>query len=86
MRNLSNLWIDRAARPTLQDQLARQIRERIRSGDLAPGDSLPSTRDLATELTALRVRASELEARLAALESESASVASESEREPARRE
>ena len=50
MRTLSNLWIDRAARPTLQDQLARQIRERIRSGDLAPGDPLPSTRDLATEL------------------------------------
>jgi GntR family transcriptional regulator/MocR family aminotransferase len=54
MRNLSNLWIDRAARPTLQDQLARQIRERIRSGDLAPGDSLPSTRDLATELKVSR--------------------------------
>ena len=49
-RTLSGLWIDRAARPTLQDQLARQIRERIRSGDLAPGDPLPSTRDLATEL------------------------------------
>ena len=49
MRSLS-LWIDRSARPTLQDQLARQIRERIRSGDLAPGDPLPSTRDLASEL------------------------------------
>src|SRR6266446_2674754 len=54
MRTLSNLWIDRAARPTLQDQLARQIRERIRSGDLAPGDPLPSTRDLATELKVSR--------------------------------
>jgi GntR family transcriptional regulator/MocR family aminotransferase len=54
MRNLSDLWIDRSARPTLQDQLARQIRERIRSGDLAPGDSLPSTRDLATELKVSR--------------------------------
>src|SRR3954454_8538329 len=50
MRTLSGLWVDRTARPTLQDQLARQIRERIRSGDLAPGDPLPSTRDLATEL------------------------------------
>src|SRR5438045_6855835 len=49
MRTLSDLWIDRSARPTLQDQLARQIRERIRSGDLAPGDPLPSTRDLAME-------------------------------------
>jgi len=54
MRTLSGLWIDRAARPTLQDQLARQIRERIRSGDLAPGDTLPSTRDLATELKVSR--------------------------------
>src|SRR6476659_5848062 len=54
MRALSNLWIDRTARPTLQDQLARQIRERIRSGDLAPGDSLPSTRDLASELKVSR--------------------------------
>src|SRR2546427_5131553 len=50
MRTLSGLWIDRSARPTLQDQLARQIRERIRSGDLDPGDPLPSTRDLASEL------------------------------------
>lgn len=50
MRTLSGLWIDRTARPTLQDQLARQIRERIRRGDLVPGDPLPSTRDLATEL------------------------------------
>lgn len=50
MRALSGLWIDRAARPTLQDQLAKQIRERIRSGELAPGDPLPSTRDLASEL------------------------------------
>ena len=54
MRTLSGLWIDRAARPTLQDQLARQIRDRIRSGDLAPGDTLPSTRDLATELKVSR--------------------------------
>src|SRR5437763_3625212 len=50
MRTLSNLWIDRSARPTLQDQLARQIRERIRNGELGPGEALPSTRDLATEL------------------------------------
>jgi GntR family transcriptional regulator/MocR family aminotransferase len=54
MRIFSGLYIDRSARPTLQDQLARQIRERIRSGDLAPGDSLPSTRDLATELNVSR--------------------------------
>jgi GntR family transcriptional regulator / MocR family aminotransferase len=54
MRTLSGLWIDRAARPTLQDQVARQIRERIRTGDLAPGDTLPSTRDLASELKVSR--------------------------------
>src|SRR5689334_9475530 len=54
MRTLSGLWIDRGARPTLQDQLARQIRERITSGDLSPGDSLPSTRDLASELKVSR--------------------------------
>jgi len=54
MRTFSGLWLDRTARPTLQDQLARQIRERIRRGDLAPGDALPSTRDLATELEVSR--------------------------------
>src|SRR5215208_8145265 len=54
MRTLSDLWIDRSARTTLQDQLAMQIRERIRSGDLAPGDPLPSTRDLASELNVSR--------------------------------
>ncbi|MEO8218297.1 MAG: PLP-dependent aminotransferase family protein, partial [Acidobacteriota bacterium] len=54
MRTLSGLWIDRSQRPTLQDQLARQIRERIRSGGLAPGDALPSTRDLASELKVSR--------------------------------
>jgi len=50
MRTASGLSLDRSARPTLQDQLARQIRERIRSGELASGDTLPSTRDLAAEL------------------------------------
>jgi GntR family transcriptional regulator/MocR family aminotransferase len=54
MRALTGVWIDRSARPTLQDQLARQIRERIRDGALAPGDPLPSTRDLATELKVSR--------------------------------
>lgn len=54
MRILSGLRLDRTARPTLQDQLAREIRERIRSGDLAPGDTLPSTRDLASDLKVSR--------------------------------
>lgn len=50
MRSLAGLWIDRSSRLTLQEQLARQIRERIQSGELEPGESLPSTRDLAAEL------------------------------------
>ena len=54
MRALSDLELDRSARPTLQEQLARQIRERIRVGDLAPGDPLPSSRDLASELKVSR--------------------------------
>src|SRR5438105_3972230 len=54
MRTLSGVWIDRSARPTLQDQLARQIRERIHNGALEPGDPLPSTRDLAVELKVSR--------------------------------
>ena len=54
MRTLSGIWIDRTARPTLQDQVARAIRERIRSGELAPGDPLPSTRDLAADLKVSR--------------------------------
>jgi GntR family transcriptional regulator/MocR family aminotransferase len=54
MRTLTGLSVDRTARPTLQDQVARQIRERIRSGALAPGEPLPSTRDLASELKVSR--------------------------------
>jgi GntR family transcriptional regulator/MocR family aminotransferase len=54
MNTLSDLTIDRSSRLTLQDQLARQIRELIQSGALAPGDSLPSTRDLAAELEVSR--------------------------------
>jgi len=54
MRTLAGIWIDRSSRLTLQDQLARQIRERIQRGVLSPGDPLPSTRDLAAELEVSR--------------------------------
>ncbi len=54
MRTLADLSIDRSSRFTLQDQLARQIRDLIQSGALAPGDPLPSTRDLAAELEVSR--------------------------------
>jgi len=54
MRTLGGLWLDRSARATLQDQLARQIRELIQRGDLAPGAALPSTRDLAAHLKVSR--------------------------------
>ncbi len=54
MRTLADLSIDRTSRLTLQDQLARQIRDLIQSGALAPGEALPSTRDLAAELEVSR--------------------------------
>lgn len=54
MRTLARIWIDRSSRLTLQEQLARQIRELIQSGELASGDPLPSTRDLANELKVSR--------------------------------
>jgi GntR family transcriptional regulator / MocR family aminotransferase len=50
MRTLDALWLDRSSRATLQEQLARQIRERIQQGVLRPGEALPSTRDLAGAL------------------------------------
>ena len=54
MRTLGGLWLDRSARATLQDQVARHIRDLIQSGTLAPGDLLPSTRDLAAQLKVSR--------------------------------
>ncbi|MFO7653693.1 MAG: PLP-dependent aminotransferase family protein [Candidatus Krumholzibacteriia bacterium] len=50
MRTLGGLWLDRSSRTTLQEQLARHIRELIQRGELKPGDALPSTRDLASSL------------------------------------
>ncbi len=54
MRTLEGLWLDRTSRVTLQEQLARQIKELIQSGVLSPGDALPSTRDVATGLNVSR--------------------------------
>jgi GntR family transcriptional regulator/MocR family aminotransferase len=54
MRTLEGVWLDRASRFTLQDQIARQVKELIQRGVLTPGDALPSTRDLAQELNVSR--------------------------------
>jgi GntR family transcriptional regulator/MocR family aminotransferase len=50
MPTLGGLWLDRSSRATLQEQLSRQIKELIQSGVLAPGDALPSTREMAIRL------------------------------------
>ncbi|HEY3349007.1 MAG TPA: PLP-dependent aminotransferase family protein [Thermoanaerobaculia bacterium] len=50
MRTLAGLFLDRSSRATLQEQLARQVKELIQGGALSPGDELPSTRDVATGL------------------------------------
>ena len=44
------LLIDRASAEPVYGQIARQIRSRIASGDLAPGLVLPSVRVLASDL------------------------------------
>ncbi len=54
MRTLEGLWLDRTARATLQDQLAKHIKELIQRGVIAPGEALPSTRELATGLKVSR--------------------------------
>jgi GntR family transcriptional regulator/MocR family aminotransferase len=54
MRTLGGLWLDRSSRATLQEQLARQIKELIFSGVLSPGDALPSTREVAAGLSVSR--------------------------------
>ncbi|HYD16632.1 MAG TPA: PLP-dependent aminotransferase family protein [Candidatus Nanoarchaeia archaeon] len=54
MRTLGGLWLERASRFSLQDQLMRQIKELIQRGTLAPSEPLPSTRELATQLNVSR--------------------------------
>jgi GntR family transcriptional regulator/MocR family aminotransferase len=50
MRNLESIWLDRSTRLTLQDQLVRQIKQYVQQGRLTPGEAMPSSRELATEL------------------------------------
>jgi GntR family transcriptional regulator/MocR family aminotransferase len=54
MKTLEGVWLDRASRFTLQDQLVRQVKELIQRAVLAPGEPLPSTRELAAELKVSR--------------------------------
>lgn len=54
MKTLEGIWLDRASRFTLQDQLTRQVKELIQRGMLSPGEALPSTRELAAELKVSR--------------------------------
>ncbi len=54
MQTLGGLWLDRSSRTALQDQLARHLKELIQGGVLAPGDALPSTREMATRLSISR--------------------------------
>src|SRR5438067_10563785 len=44
------LALERGTGETLHEQLERRLRERIRSGALAPGSRIPSSRALAAEL------------------------------------
>ena len=44
------IWIERAADEPVYSQIARQVRERIASGELQAGDLLPSVRALASDL------------------------------------
>jgi GntR family transcriptional regulator / MocR family aminotransferase len=54
MKTLEGVWLDRASRVTLQQQLSRQVKELVQRGELAPGDALPSTRELASQLRCSR--------------------------------
>jgi GntR family transcriptional regulator/MocR family aminotransferase len=50
MRNLESIWLDRNGKATLQEQLVRQIKQYVQEGRLAPGEAMPSSRELASEL------------------------------------
>ena len=54
MRRFKLLFLDRESPVPLQVQLTAQIKELIRAGQLAAGDRLPSTRDLAADLSVSR--------------------------------
>lgn len=54
MRGVGEIWLDRDAGATLQDQLVAGIRELIQRAALTPGEVLPSSRELASELKVSR--------------------------------
>ncbi len=54
MRRFKLLFLDRGSSMSLQAQLTAEIKELIRTGELAAGDRLPSTRGLAANLRVSR--------------------------------
>jgi GntR family transcriptional regulator/MocR family aminotransferase len=54
MRRFKLLFLDRESQVPLQVQLTAQIKDLIRAGQLAAGDRLPSTRELAVDLNVSR--------------------------------
>lgn len=50
MRILESIWLDHDSPVTLQEQLVRQIKEYVQQGRLNPGEAIPSSRELASEL------------------------------------
>jgi GntR family transcriptional regulator / MocR family aminotransferase len=58
--------LDRGSPETLREQLERRLREQVRGGQLAPGDRLPSSRALASELEVSRGVVLEVYAQLVA--------------------
>ncbi len=54
MASFGQLFLDRDGKRSLQVQLAEQLRAMIQSGQLCPGQRLPSTRALADQLSASR--------------------------------
>lgn len=54
MKALAGIFLDSNSRFTLQAQISGQLKEHIHSGTLRPGEALPSTRELATQLKVSR--------------------------------
>lgn len=54
MKTLGGIWLDRAGEKTLQEQIARQLKDHIQRGTVRPNEMLPSTRELATQLRVSR--------------------------------
>ena len=54
MRSVGEIWLDRSASATLQDQLVAAIRDLIQRAALVPAEELPSSRELAAELKVSR--------------------------------